>query len=200
MAVGFQISARVAIRSRHSTPPVLAPPNLLAHPRFLVMAEAFKILFCILCSPCICIGLCLRSRRPQNLSEKPEVFLERRRKNAPPPLPARERSLTLPLPAPKFNVPTTVQKTHPQVQAALLSQIPLEVRRMIYEEVLGGEVIQILRKQKKLAHYVCRVRHAMWSDRACVGPTDRDGLWVGWTKRIALGGGLLPLLMTCRKV
>lgn len=165
------------------------------------MNEALEIVLLVLCLPCLCLGICLRPYRPQNRTEKPEVFLERRRNNAPPPLPLRDRALSLPLPAPKFNVPTTVQKTHSQIQAILFRQMPIEVRRLIYEEVLGGEVLHILRKRRKLGHYVCRVEPHLCLNRACLALTDSDGVWAGWRNHSEpTDGGLLPLLRTCRKV
>ena len=155
---------------------------------------------CILCLPCLWVDLCLRPRRPETRAEKTAQFLKRRRDTAPAPLPSRERTLSWPLPATKFNVLTTAKATHPQLQSILLGQVPLEIRRLIYEEVLGGEVLHILQKPKKLGHYVCRVRPGLCPSRACLGPTDLDGLWVGWRDYYEpTDGGLLPLLRTCRK-
>ena len=166
------------------------------------MSEAFETLLCILLSPYNRVGSYLRSRRSQNHRGEPEAFQERRRKYAPPPLPStRQRALSLPLPTPIYNVPTTVQRTHPQAQAPLFSQFPLEIRRLIYEDVLGGKVLHILPEEKKLWHYVCRAIPDFYSQRLCSSVAGFDGQWVGWRSfGEPTDGGLLPLLRTCRKV
>ena len=129
----------------------------------------------------------------------------------------RKRALTNPLPDPEWKriisyIRRSRQKNEPQAQSIFFSKLPLELRELIYEEVLAGRdgrLLHIIRTGGKLAHWRCRVQN---EDGYC----DPKGLRCleGWLRykastwhpaetgrlRWKADGGLLPLLRTCRAV
>ncbi|KAH7317921.1 hypothetical protein BKA65DRAFT_557333 [Rhexocercosporidium sp. MPI-PUGE-AT-0058] len=129
----------------------------------------------------------------------------------------RKRALTHPLPPMEsrsmpFNLRRSRQRTHEQVQSPFLAKLPIEIREMIYEEILGGgdrRLVHILRKDRRLGHWRCRLQDGEevcdQQDRRCVEGwlsykskvwhLDRNGLL-----DLVTDGGLLPLLMTCRAI
>lgn len=60
----------------------------------------------------------------------------------------RPRALTLPLPPPEDGGPKSEQRTECQAQSAFFTKLPLEVRRMIYEALLGCEDIEVVLVEK----------------------------------------------------
>lgn len=148
---------------------------------------------------CTCCGLCWfcaeeRHKRRKLAKESARV--------APQPIPqSRPRALTLPLPPPtkskQANQPP--QTTADQSQSLLLSKLSLEIRRLIYEEVLGYKVVHILSLYKRMAHVRCNdAKNSLpYRHRCFPGPVMVTGRSVDWVSR---SGGLLGLLKTCRQV
>ena len=71
----------------------------------------------------------------------------------------RPRALTLPLPSDKAAKPRTAQKTIDQSPSPFFGKLPLEIRRLIYFEVLGGRRFHIRAhfQDRRLAHLQCIV-------------------------------------------
>lgn len=127
----------------------------------------------------------------------------------------RKRALTHPLPPMEsrsmpFNLRRSRQRTHEQAQSPFLTKLPIEIREMIYEEILGGgdrRLVHVLRKDRRLGHWRCRLQDGEEvcdeQDRRCVEGwlsykskvwhLDRNGML-----DLVTDGGLLPLLLTCR--
>ncbi|KAJ4993210.1 hypothetical protein SVAN01_01185 [Stagonosporopsis vannaccii] len=93
---------------------------------------ACKGLFWICCGPCILCAICLI---------KPRSCVARTQSYCPPrpmtPKP-RLRSLTLPLVEMQDD-----QKTFVQFQSSFFTKLPLEIRRMVYIEIIGGVTISL---------------------------------------------------------
>lgn len=96
--------------------------------------------------------------------------------------------------------------TNPQQQSALISKLPPELRRIIWQQALGGKLLHITRAKKKLLAINCPVECPVQSDRisrACWGLQDRNTrLFPGHYLRPfpgskAVPGGLLSLSRTC---
>jgi hypothetical protein len=94
-----------------------------------------KCVLYAICCPCICCALCFlspgRCTRPQRggyarCPKKPQF-----------PTP-RPRALSLPL-----NDGRPEQLTSDQSQSTFITKLPLELRRMVYAEVLGGQTIHL---------------------------------------------------------
>ena len=89
-----------------------------------------------------------------------------------------------------------------QLPASPFFRLPLEVRRIIYMHVLGGQRLHILRKFKRLGFLRCR---ALGPDecptRECLGSVDGEGVWTGgFTGKERTEGGVLDLLLVCRRM
>lgn len=91
-------------------------------------------------------------------------------------------------------------KPNDQAQSPLF-KLPPDLLLMIYEEVLGSQVIHIVRRNKTLAHAICKVNK----------PPCQEDCKEGQCRGLKLPTGvyaesgqstldLLPLLQTCRKV
>ncbi|KAI9800270.1 MAG: hypothetical protein M1833_003384 [Piccolia ochrophora] len=134
-----------------------------------------------------------------------EFIAKQQRAHAPPPLPSRrKRALTPPLP-PQSRIAALVrthQKTIHQSHSPFFSELPHDVRRLIYQEVLvpGSNLVHIVKLHKKLGHVRCRWRGKGTGPHDCWGTSTSDGLYRGTLTSTAADGGLLPLLMTCRQV
>ena len=130
----------------------------------------------------------------RRLGSSRETPAERRAHQAPQPLPReRPRVLTI-LESPVF-IPIDGQ-----TQSTLLYQLPYEVRRQIYEEVLGGHLLHIVRMMGRLAHVNCKHPSAMGTNtrrHECWGYMNKDMVYLRGRPR---DGGLLSLLKTCRQV
>ncbi|KAH8802731.1 hypothetical protein F5884DRAFT_480604 [Xylogone sp. PMI_703] len=147
-----------------------------------------------------------------------------RRLHEPTPLPVRrKRSLTAPLPPLEASdgvlkmVRRSRQKTDAvQADCLFLNRLPVELRRVVYEEVLCGgaggrrrRVVHILRKNGRLGHWRCRMQRG---HRLCDSEGDRClGGWLVYKARmrnadrdgrldLLTDDGLLPLLRTCRMI
>jgi hypothetical protein len=84
-----------------------------------------------------------------------------------------------------------------QQNASWLFTLPREVRLMIYEEVLGGMVLHIVRRKNKLGHKRCKgcgEPEKCISDQ-CRGFKIRSGIHAGRGN-----GGLIQILQSCRKM
>ncbi|KAL9085803.1 MAG: hypothetical protein Q9165_007435 [Trypethelium subeluteriae] len=105
--------------------------------------------------------------RKRNSSKE---FQKRRASYAPSPMPdQRERDLEIPLEHPvpvresqsrlkSSKRATTLQQTRSQQQCLLLQKLPLEVRLLIWEHCIGGELLHIVREPGRLGHVICPFR------------------------------------------
>lgn len=98
-----------------------------------------------------------------------------------------------------INIDTTaidLQRTEDQFQSPLF-QLPLEVRRQIYEEVLGGYVIHIyfVQAYRRLSHIRCKDRSPL-----CKGTTCRTRHKVPGAKDPWGNISLLHMLQSCRRM
>lgn len=141
-----------------------------------------------------------------------------RRQNQPRRLPLhRPRALTYPIPAKTSRLWNPFQRkqqqqTFDQRQSALLSRLPVEIRRLIWADALGGQLLHIARAPKRLLAIPCAKQ-----ERASGLNTRLHGCWGSTTGRVYLGttpgfylqprsshgprpANLLPLLQTCRIV
>lgn len=159
-------------------------------------------------------------RRPPDIHELARRARGESPLDAPVPLPRhRKRALTHPLPALEsiqsmsYSIRRSRQRSDDQSTSSFLMKLPLEIRQIIYEEVLAdgahGSVVHILRKHGRLGHWRCRVpvesglelcdsqgRRCVegWlSYKAKVWHADRAG-----RLDLITDDGLLPLLRTCR--
>jgi hypothetical protein len=99
-----------------------------------VASFACQCLFWVCCEPCIlCVIWSIKPRRGGRVVRTQPY--EPPRPTIPSP---RLRSLTLPL-----IEKDGIQKTFDQSQSTFVAKLPLEIRRMIYTEVLGGVTIRI---------------------------------------------------------
>lgn len=169
-------------------------------------------IYVILCCPCFLYFRRRRRRRPGCVNEiiTTSALQEVHQKLPPVPLPSsRPRALTLPLPPASPARPDCPQQqqqqqtTRAQSQSRLFSKLPLELRRMVYECVLGGDVLHIVRLTRRIAHVRCRGSSERKSWRhPCWGHQSIDGLYMGiiGSSATRTDGGVLPLLRTCRLV
>lgn len=98
------------------------------------------------------------------------------------PLPARKRRLTLPNGTEKPTLEAD-QNVTSQQDSLLFAKLPLELRRQIWKEVVGGFDIYMGIVEKQLKHYKIFDRQ---ENGDFTGKIDRDKL--------------LPILLTCRQV
>jgi hypothetical protein len=153
-------------------------------------------------------------RRPPNVQDlarrargEPAIHaLPRRRKRAlTDPLPPLEHSQSM-----TYSIRRSRQRTDPQSMSSFMTKLPLELRQMIYAEVLAGggcEVVHILRKQGRLGHWRCRLQHGLElcdaKGRRCVEGwlSYKTKVWhLDKTGRLDIitDDGLVPLLRSCR--
>ena len=152
--------------------------------------------------------------------EDPKVTKKERAANAPKSLPKhRPRSLTSPLvhdPEHGFRgrlwnslKRSSPQQTLAQSQSSLIARLPREVRQIIWNSVLGGHFLHVVRAQKRLVAIDCvenafpganTFGHTCWGAQfrsPSVGPTP--GIWLHpRLDSAAKAACLLPLLRTCR--
>jgi hypothetical protein len=90
------------------------------------------------------------------------------------------------------NVPIASEQTE-----SPLFKLPREIRQMIYEQLLGGNVFHIVRRRKKLGHTRCR---AYREPDQCI-PTRCRGLKLPSGVHAGYGDGdLIEVLQSCRRV
>lgn len=116
----------------------------------------------------------------------------------------RKRALTLPLPEQKSNsLGHRAQQTFDQKQSPFLARLPLEIRHMIYEYILGppDQVLHVVRKRRGISgiqcHYTSPARpfrdHGCWN-LVGHGPNYEPGPNDDWHARY------LNLLRSCRQM
>ncbi|SMQ49145.1 unnamed protein product [Zymoseptoria tritici ST99CH_3D1] len=127
--------------------------------------------------------------------------------------PRRQRALTGPLDPSQnsiwhrmqiFSSLDTEQRTDEQTECAFLSKLPYDVRLIIYEMVLGGNVLHLSAQKpgSRIVHYVCKQPdkiaeqdlHHTCSDYSNGRPSSAP------REHYPQATGLLPLLVTCRRI
>ena len=139
-----------------------------------------------------------------NIHHSPERQARRRRKQATRPLPrVRPRALTLP-PSKKKSLSFVKPKTYSNIQSPFF-RLPLELRLMIYYEVLSSGPVHIVPMHRRLGSFLCTCptssdllwssQHTCWNRRHTPEHRRRvPSLYSYWNTGI----GALPLLLTCR--
>lgn len=89
-----------------------------------------------------------------------------------------------------------------QLSASPFFRLPLEVRRIIYMQVLGGQRLHIVRKHKRLRFLRCRAPSLEECPTPkCQGSVDGEGVWTGgFSGKERTDGGVLDLLLVCWRV
>lgn len=147
-------------------------------------------------------------RRASRNNPKPNEAPEAKLKHiyAPDPLPAkRKRTLTLPLPPPPCKsgfLSRTKQHTSLQDNCLFLQRLPYDVRRIIYNEILCGNILHFIRMRKRLRHLRCSIedgegRH-LWQTCWGVLRVDERSIKDFYTEKRTTDGGIVPLMRTCR--
>ncbi|KAM0148893.1 hypothetical protein ACHAPC_007910, partial [Botrytis cinerea] len=173
---------------------------------------AKEVLKLIVCLPyiCICIPFVFIARqkdkpRPRNQTN---AYREGHHGYSPVPIIPRstDSSLTLPLSS-VSDLQRCKHKTISQDQCLLLSKLPFELRKVIWEECIGGKVLHLTiahyqgEKHSKLVHIVCKdeLGHKSCFNRwlEWTNPDDDNGNMI--TVRPWQDSKFLSLLLTCRK-
>ena len=144
-----------------------------------------------------------RSRQSSSASSEPEPESRLKQLYPPRPLPSkRKRTLTLPLPpsaVSRFGRPK--QHTSPQANCAFLQKLPYDIRRIIYDEILSGNIFHIIRMRGRLRHLRCSTEDGEPRDlrSTCWGilKVDERSIREFYNDR-RTDGGIVPLLRTCR--
>lgn len=106
-----------------------------------------------------------------------------------------------------------------QVNSALFNRLSLDIRKLIYECLMGNKCFHIVRKGKRLAYLLCQAQTPGSHEHdGCWGYENGDGtfhsredFWgksnvtLPWDRndrkaRYRTDGDLLPLLLSCRRV
>lgn len=128
--------------------------------------------------------------------------------------PRRQRALTGPLDPDqesfwhRIQVLSAVepeQHTYLQDQCAFLSMLPLDVRLMIYDMVLGGNFFHVTTNESKsrlLSHVCKKTSYSKLDDhQACFStPSNERRLSSAPREDYLYATGLLPLLVSCRRI
>lgn len=195
---------------RVSEVPLKASARLLLIDRLLAsMLNILKRTLFWLCFPCLCCYVTPSIVRDEVKLHKssPEQVEKRRKANAPVPLPLLRRRLTLPLPPDDSpgKERQRARQTKNQDQSILFARLPLELRIIVYEFALGGGMLHVVQKRKRLAHFECREAdpsssHHHYNCRVAVGA---NGLYRGRKAGLGLdrsNADKTALLRTCRRV
>ncbi len=163
------------------------------------------------------INLCLWCI-PLNRHQRPEKKVVKHSQDRKPPsaLPkSRPLALTPPLSSDKAARFSTAQETLDQSPSPLFSKLPLETRRLMYAEALGGKRFHMytISDDVRLTHGRCRKeKNQDLNSRCgkagyledlspCWGPTCPNGVrTIPFPCFNLPTGGLLELLVTCRQV
>ena len=134
-----------------------------------------------------------------------EAALKRIEINEPTPLPRiRPRTLTLDNLHRSNDITCSSSGAVGEVQQSIppFFKLPLEVRQMIYTDVLGGQTLHIVRKHKRLGFLRCRAPHPDdCPTNSCRGAVDSDGIWTrGFSGTDKTDSGLLDLILVSRRV
>lgn len=84
-----------------------------------------------------------------------------------------------------------------QPQSAFFTHLPPEIRRMIYEEAIGGNIFHLVKKADRLGFKKCTSsdsRRTCYSDELWEIETS-DGVWKDTTDE-----GPLSMFLSCRKL
>ena len=134
----------------------------------------------------------------------------------PTPMPPLRKTLTISnITDPDLAFPRLIN----QVNSALFNRISLDIRKLIYECLMGDKCFHIVRKGKRLAYLLCQAQtpgshecDACWGYENDDGTFhSRDDLWgksnvaLPWDRndrkaRYRTDGDLLSLLLSCRRV
>ena len=114
----------------------------------------------------------------------------------------RKRTLTLPLPpSTKSTFGRSRQHTSPQTNCSFLQKLPYDIRRIIYDEILCGNIFHIIRMRRRLRYLRCSTEDGEPRDlrATCWGILKVDGRSIKefYADRMT-DGDILPLLRTCR--
>ena len=144
-----------------------------------------------------------RSSRDDSGSQEPEPKIKHI--YAPNPLPTkRKRALTLPLPEiPQKSsfIAKPKQRTSSQTDCLFLQRLPYDVRRIIYDEILCGNIFHIIRMRRRLRHLRCSAEEGEVRDlrQTCWGILMVDGRSIrDFYNDRRTDGGVVPLMRTCR--
>ena len=182
-------------------------------------APILSILCCCICTgnlidgnwrhPFYAEGYCGTNRRPKKEWMREEAEERKWSSSKPKPLPPRRsRRLTLPLDESRCKLPMIAkkkQRIYSQSQSLFFSRLPIEIRELIYHEVIVGGTpnFRILRKKyhPRLGH----IRYTQQPDKVIFDDTQwghtgahrsRCKCCLKWMTY----GGLLALLLTCRRL
>jgi hypothetical protein len=140
--------------------------------------QTTKCVLYTVCAPCLCCAmLCLPRRRRRCGGCVIGQSIEYAKPEFPTP---RPRALSLPLIEAQPN-----QKTLNQPQSDFMTKIPLEIRRMIYLEALGGTTVHLMTYDGKPSAKQCWLK----------GPCTCDYFDPTQEKRLSFA---VALLRTCR--
>jgi len=109
----------------------------------------------------------------------------------------RKRALTIPLPE-----GAREQKTEDHCQSAFFAKLPLEIRQLIYMELLRGEVdvVHVTKQPRKPLEFTrCASKCSMTYNYKCWAGEVPDGRQTTMKASSTLERGLFPLLQTCRR-
>lgn len=154
---------------------------------------------------------CCGVRQPHHIDKARNA--RRLKKITPKPLPLqRKRALTLPLPSP----PTTTfwkikQRTDAQQDSSLLSKLPLEIRQLVYQEVIFGEaqgkVFHVYTRWRKLNSWQCtqpsKGQPCVWRTLCTLpvpGSACRDPNYLQNNEHPVANDIFVSMLRTCRQM
>lgn len=88
-------------------------------------------------------------------------------------------------------------RTHAQGQSMFFAMLPLEIRRMVYEYVMGEETVHLtFSAKKRFGHFLCeRHNQEELEDRDC-----GCRVLVGGRESEKLSGACVKMLRTCRRL
>lgn len=90
-------------------------------------------------------------------------------------------------------------RTHVQGQSAFFAVLPLEIRKMVYEYVVGAETVHLLFAKKRFGHFVCRGEGVGDGAGAEEGECGCKVL-VGGAQCGRLSGACVRMLVVCRRM
>ena len=138
---------------------------------------ACKSLFWVCCGPCVLCAICfIKPRRECSVVRRKPYNSPRPRTPEP-----RLRPLTMPLVENNDD-----QKTFDQSQSTFIAKLPLEIRRMIYSEMLGGATIKLRTSDGKPVAQRLRCIGSLGCDGARPNASELDFV--------------LAMLRTCRQM